>query len=90
MSQVIVTPEELRKFAAGLKHFNDDLKSNHTKLHTEFKRLGESWRDQEHKKFEKEFEQTSKVINQFVSASEKYIPFLIRKAEAAEQYLKRR
>lgn len=90
MPQAIVTPEELRKFASELNRFNEDLKSNYTKTHARFKQLGETWRDQEYKKFEKEFDQTAKAIKQFLAASEKYVPFLIRKAGAADEYLKMR
>ena len=90
MPQAIVTPEELRKFASDLNRFNEDLKNNYTKTHARFKQLGETWRDQEHKKFEKEFDETARAIKQFLAASEKYVPFLIRKAEAADQYLRMR
>jgi uncharacterized protein YukE len=90
MSQVIVSPEELRKFSAELKRFNSDLKNDATRLHARFRQLGETWRDQEHKKFEVEFTQTAKVIQHFVQAAELYVSFLIRKAEAAEAFLKRR
>jgi len=90
MSQAIVSPQELRKFAADLKSFNNDLKSKSKMLNSKLKRLGETWRDQEHKKFENNFEQTSKVINKFLDSSEKYVPFLLRKAQAAEQYIKSR
>lgn len=90
MVQAIVSPEELRKFAAELKRFNSGLKNDYSRLHGRLRQLGETWRDQEHKKFEREFEQTARVINHFLAASEKYVPFLIRKAEAADQYLKRK
>jgi len=87
MRQAIVSPEELRKFGSDLKRFNDELKENFGQIHGRFKQLGETWRDQEHKKFEKEFDQTGRAIKQFLAASEEYVPFLIRKAEAAEGYL---
>ena len=87
MRQAIVSPEDLRKFAADLKRFNDDLKENFGQLHGRFKELGETWRDQEHKKFEKEFDEAGKAIKMFLAASEEYVPFLMRKAEAAEGYL---
>jgi len=87
MRQAIVSPEELRKFASDLKHFSDELKQNLGQLHARFKQLGETWRDQEHKKFEKEFDQASRTIKQFLTASDDYVPFLVRKAMAAEGYL---
>ena len=87
MRQAIVSPEELRKFASDLKRFNDALKENFGQLHGRFKQLGETWRDQEHKKFEKDFDQTGRAIKLFLAASDEYVPFLIRKALAAEEYL---
>ena len=90
MPQAIVTPEEIRKFASELNRFNEDLKNNYTRTYGRFKQLGETWRDQEHKKFEKEFDTTIKSIKNFLAASEKYVPFLLRKAEAADEYLRMR
>lgn len=90
MSQAIVSPEELRKFSAELKRFNSELKNDTSRLHARFRQLGETWRDQEHKKFEVEFNQTAKVIQHFVQSAEQYVSFLIRKAESAEAYLTRR
>ena len=52
--------------------------------------LGDTWRDQEHKKFSEEFEQTMKVLARFVEASAEHIPFLMRKAERIEEYLQQR
>ncbi|MBF0232902.1 MAG: WXG100 family type VII secretion target [Desulfamplus sp.] len=90
MPQAIVSPEELKKFASDLKRFNETLKSNSKIIETKLQQLGETWRDQEHKKFEHEFGQTIRVIKQFLDTSEQYIPFLNRKAQAAENYLKSR
>ena len=58
MSQAIVDPLELRRFAHQLKQFNGDLRERLSGLHAELTRLGDSWRDQEHEKFTQEFEQT--------------------------------
>lgn len=90
MRQAIVSPEELRKFASDLKRFNEDLKERFNQTHARFKQLGETWRDQEHKKFETEFDRTGRAIKQFLVASENYVPFLTRKADAAEKYLEAR
>jgi uncharacterized protein YukE len=90
MRQAIVSPEELRKFASDLKRFNEELNEKFNQTHARFKQLGETWRDQEHKKFEKDFDQTGRAIKQFLEASEEYVPFLTRKAEAAEGYLEAR
>ena len=52
--------------------------------------LGQSWRDQEHLKFAEEFDLTLKQLTRFTAATEKHIPFLIRKAEKIEEYLNQR
>jgi uncharacterized protein YukE len=89
MTQAIVSPAELRRFAAELRRYATELKGSTDRLHSQFRQLGETWRDQEQKKFEHEFTQTSRVIQQFIQAAERYHPFLVRKAEAAEEYLRR-
>jgi hypothetical protein len=50
--------------------------------------LGDTWRDQEHEKFAEEFQQTMLVLKRFMEAAEKQIPFLLRKAEKIEEYLR--
>jgi len=88
--KAIVDPAELRNFAATLKRFTNDLKSSTSNLKAQFNRLGDTWRDQEHAKFAQEFEQTMRVMDRFIQTSEQHIPFLLRKAQRAEEYLRQR
>ena len=90
MPQAIVDPDELRRFAAGLKKFNSDVRERMTALNGQLVGLGKTWRDQENKKFVEEFEQHMRAIAHFIEVCEQYIPFLIRKAEMIEQYLQQR
>ena len=90
MAKAIVDPAELRRFAAHLKKFNGDLQAQMAALHGQLQGLSQTWRDQEQRKFAEEFEQTLKVVARFVDASEQYVPFLLRKAERAEEYLQQR
>lgn len=90
MSQAIVDPNELRRFAHNLKSFNMELQNQIAVLHGQMLRLGDTWRDQEHTKFAEEFEQTMKVMERFVGISNEHIPFLLRKAERVEEYLQQR
>lgn len=90
MSKAIVDPAELRRFAHDLKRFNDSLYGQMSVLHGRMTGLAQSWRDQEQQKFAEEFEQTLKVLTRFCDASNKHIPFLVRKAERIEEYLKQR
>ena len=90
MSKAIVDPEDLRKFAHDLKRFNGELQSQMSALHGRLMELGQTWRDQEHKKFAEEFEKTIKVLSRFVDAADKHIPFLLRKAHRVDEYLQQR
>jgi uncharacterized protein YukE len=90
MSQANVDPGELRRFAASLKNFSEDLESQMTVLHAQLLNLGQSWRDREHDRFVGEFEQTMQAITRFVEAAGEHVPFLVRKAERAEEYLSQR
>jgi uncharacterized protein YukE len=86
MSQAVVDPAELRRFAFNLKRFNGDLQTNLAGLHSQLLALGDTWRDQEHDKFRAEIE----VLERFVEAAGLHIPFLLRKAERIEEYLQQR
>ena len=90
MSQAIVNPAELRRFAQNLQRFNAELRNQMTMLRGQLVSLGQSWRDQEHQKFAEEFQETMLVINRFVEATDQHIPVLLRKAERAEEYLNQR
>ena len=90
MSQAIANPEELERFARDLKQFNGQLKESMTRLNAQFRQLGDTWRDQEHQKYGQEFEQTMRVLAQFMRASDEHIPFLLRKASRLRDYLSQR
>lgn len=90
MSQAIVDPAELRRFAHNLQRFNSELQNQMLALHSQFLSLGESWRDAEQGKFGEEFEATLRSIGRFVEASAEHVPFLLRKAERVEDYLRQR
>jgi uncharacterized protein YukE len=90
MAKAVVDPTELRRFAHDLKRVNNELRTQLASLHGRMTELGQTWRDQEHTKFVEEFEQTMKVLSRFVDASDKHIPFLLRKAERVEEYLQQR
>jgi len=90
MPQAIVDPEELRRFASNLKKFNTDVQERINTLSGQLVNLCKTWRDQENKKFTEDFEQQMKVIAQFIEVTKAHIPYLVRKAEAIEQYLQQR
>jgi len=87
MAQAIMDPEEVRRFAAELKRFNDDMQTRAASLQARFSALGSTWQDQDHEKFAEEFTTTMKVLRKFIEISEKHTPYLLRKAQRIEQYL---
>ncbi|OHB80504.1 MAG: hypothetical protein A2W31_00730 [Planctomycetes bacterium RBG_16_64_10] len=90
MSQAIVDPNELRRFARNLKVFNAELHERITALGNQLNTLGATWRDQEHDKFVAEFEQHMRAIGRFIEAGNEHIPYLLRKAERIDEYLEQR
>ena len=90
MPQAIVDPEELRRFAQGLRKFNADVQERMTALAAQLAALGKTWRDQENKKFAEEFEQHIKIVSRFVDVIDRHVPYLLRKAEIIEEYLQQR
>jgi uncharacterized protein YukE len=90
MSQAIVDPAELKRFAHNLKRFSTELQSQMMVLRGQLLGLGQTWRDQEHEKFAREFDETMLVVSRFVDATNEHIPLLLRKAERVEEYLRQR
>jgi len=90
MAQAIMDPEEVRRFAAELKRFNEEVQNRASSLQARFIALSSTWQDQENQKFAEEFQTTMKVLRKFVEVSEKHTPFLLRKAQRIEQYLDQR
>jgi WXG100 family type VII secretion target len=90
MPKAVVDPEELRRFAQSLKHFSGELQQETSGLQARFAALGDTWRDQEHEKFAREFTQTMSVLARFIEVANEHVPFLMRKAERIEEYLHQR
>jgi uncharacterized protein YukE len=90
MSQAIMDPEEVRRFAKELKRFNEEVQTKAAALHARFSALGATWQDQEQERFAEEFISTMKNLKKFVEISEKHTPFLLRKAQRIEEYLNQR
>ncbi len=90
MSQAIIDPEQVRRFAMELKRFNGDLRERTASLSARFSSLGDTWQDQEQEKFAAEFDQLIKTLKHFLELSERHAPYLLRKAERIQQYLDQR
>jgi len=90
MSQAIVNPEELRRFAQMLKTFNTGLSEQMTALAGQLESLSTTWRDQENHRFSEEFQRNMLTVSHFIESNNEYIPFLLRKAERIDEYLQQR
>jgi uncharacterized protein YukE len=88
MPQAVVDPEELRQFAQNLKRFNGQLRERAASLGNQLATLNATWRDQEHRKFVEQFESNMKVLLRFTETADQYVPYLLRKAEHIEEYLR--
>lgn len=90
MGKASVDPAELRRFAQDLNRFNTDLQGLVSGLHGRMRGLESTWKDQEQRKFTEAFEQTVKVLGNFLEASHEHVKFLSKKAQHVEDYLKQR
>jgi uncharacterized protein YukE len=90
MTQAIVDPSELKRFAQHLKQFNNEMRERLASLHGHLLGLSDTWRDQEHVRFVQQFEETLHVLEGFLDVSDQHVPFLVRKAERVEEYLHQR
>jgi uncharacterized protein YukE len=90
MGKAYVDPAELRRFAADLNRFNTDLIGLVGSLKSRLNGLGESWRDQEHKKFAEAFDQSVRDMSKFLENAQQHVSFINKKATAIEEYLKQR
>jgi uncharacterized protein YukE len=90
MGKASVDPGELRRFAADLNRFNSDLQGLVSTLHGKLRGLEANWKDQEQRKFTEAFEQTVKVLGNFLEDSHEHVKFLSKKAQHIEEYLNQR
>ena len=71
MAQVVIEPEQVKRFAEELQRFNRDTQHRLGMLQARFAALGDSWQDQEHTKFSDEFKDTVKALGLDVAKAEK-------------------
>jgi uncharacterized protein YukE len=90
MAQAIMDPEKVRRFADELQRFNTDLENRLILLQARFGSFADTWQDQEHEKFAEEFKQVVKALRKFVEMSKEHTPYLLRKAQRIEEYLRQK
>lgn len=89
-ARAVASPDEIEQFARELQRFNAELAASMIRIQRRFEHLGESWRDQEQQKFARDFEQTMRVLQQFMQAADTQAPLLMRKAAQLRAYLDQR
>jgi uncharacterized protein YukE len=87
MAKANVDPEELRRFAKELNHFNTEVESLVGRVRVKLRQLEQKWDDQEQRKFIAEFDMSIKALSHFLEVSKQYVPFLAQKAKHIEDYL---
>ena len=90
MTRAAVDPDELERFVTALRRFNESSRGELATVSRQFKRLGESWQDEEEARFAQSFDQMVRVMTKFLDDSDRQVPVLARKAEAIRAYLDRR
>ena len=90
MPEVNGNPSEMRAFAAHLAKFSQDLRELTSETRGRMAHLSETWRDQENARFAEKYTAAIKPQDHLIATLDEYRIFLIRKAEALEQYLNTR
>ncbi len=87
MPQIIVNPDELRRFAVALDELRESIQ--HKKFNTthSFENLRQSWKDAKYNEFEKTFTNTTQELDQFLKMTKTYADFLRKKAAKLDLYL---
>ncbi|HTB02444.1 MAG TPA: WXG100 family type VII secretion target [Bradyrhizobium sp.] len=90
MTQIIVDPAELRRFASVLQREVSTLREQQRALEANRRELSQVWKDSRYSTFEQSYLPTLEALNQFCRASESYASYLRRKADKVDSYLGRR
>ena len=87
MSQAIVEPEALRRFAAQLERSRGDLQSQAAATMGAVAGVSETWRDQKYAEFHRALQDAFQVLRLFYLESESEASYLRGKADLAQRYL---
>ncbi len=89
MNRAVVDPEQLRQFAGHLHRFAEEMKERGTGLSAQMNQLEQTWRDEQQRKFQAEFTDQMRALTRLIQATERHVPYLLRKAEQIDAYLGR-
>ena len=86
MTQVIVDPREVKRFAAYLEATIHRMRDSKKNVAGSFNDLGTYWKDNQHSKFERDFQDMMGRLEIFFSKSEVHIDFLRQLAREGDGY----
>lgn len=87
MTQIIVSPSEMRAFSRQLADVLRQMKAEEFKIQSEIQELSATWRDQKYRTFNSSWRELCGQMQSFYQAGERYLVFLDQKARAADRYL---
>lgn len=90
MSQAVVDPEQVRRFAGHLDQSAASIREQKSGTLASFARLHETWRDDKYARFDQLFTESMKLLERYLQQSEQYSGFLKQKAARAQKYLDQR
>ncbi len=90
MSQAIVDPEQVRRFASHLDQSSAAIREQKSGTVAGFARLHETWRDDKYARFDQIFTESMKLVERYLQQSEQYSSFLKQKAARAQKFLDQR
>jgi uncharacterized protein YukE len=86
MSGVHADPKEIRRFQSDMNRFNGELDVITKKLKSHLRTLGDTWRDDEYRKFEAMIDDVLRSFNRYLVQSNSYVNHLAKKAADLEKY----
>ncbi|MEM6978093.1 MAG: WXG100 family type VII secretion target [Planctomycetota bacterium] len=89
MNQAIGDPDQIRQFAATLNRFAAEWKQQSANLSAQMNQLEQTWRDAQQRKFNAEFQDQLRQLQRLIQSTETHVPYLLRKAEQLDEYLRR-
>lgn len=85
MSQTILDPDELDRFAGQLEKATRGIQDQIKLLTAAHQKVGDTWRDQEKQRFDQEFGQLLRSTGPFIEYAGRQVPVLRKKAELIRQ-----
>ena len=87
MAQAHVDPDELEQFAHSITGFVENIDDAVGELSGSFSAVSDTWQDSQRNSFEEVYNDLIQCLNRFKEAASEQVPYLLRKAAQAREYL---